>query len=74
MGKNKSLSGADLDPNAVAYPCGLVAKSVFTDTFNISTADDPFVLQPIKIDSSNIAWKSDVDYKYKNQPGDYKQI
>ena len=26
-----------LDGNAVAFPCGLVAKSFFNDTYNIST-------------------------------------
>jgi len=30
-GSRTSVSGKDLDENAAAYPCGLVAKSVFTD-------------------------------------------
>ena len=50
-----------LDPEAVAVPCGLVAKSMFTDTFTLN-------LGPIAItmDDSKIAWQSDVEYKFKN--------
>ena len=40
-----------------AYPCGLVAKSLFNDTFTLSG---------VTFDKSNIAWKSDVEYKFKN--------
>lgn len=54
-------------PDAVAWPCGLIAKSVFTDQYTLL---DP-ASNPITIDSSNIAWKSDVEYKYKN--GDVAQ-
>ena len=59
----------------VAIPCGLIAKSVFNDTFLLSSA--PFTTNGaltlntssgyIPIDSSNIAWKSDVEYKFFNQ-------
>ena len=68
-----SVSGGNLSApgNAtnVAIPCGLIAKSVFNDTFSLST--QPFTGKNqstglISIDSSNIAWKSDVDYKFKN--------
>ena len=51
-----------LDPNAPAFPCGLVAKSLFNDTFVLK--DQSGAEQAI--DSSNIAWKSDVEYKFKN--------
>lgn len=69
-----SVSGGNLSATAnasnVAIPCGLIAKSVFTDTFKLSSK--PFVgsTSPglITIDSKNIAWKSDVDYKFFNQP------
>jgi len=46
-----------------AFPCGLVAKSFFNDTFTIYRQGDS---KPIVIDDNNIAWKSDVDYKFKN--------
>lgn len=29
-----------LDPNAAAFPCGLVAKSYFNDTFELWRSDD----------------------------------
>lgn len=45
-----------------AYPCGLVAKSYFNDTFELYDNS----LTNITIDDSNIAWKSDVDYKFEN--------
>lgn len=36
MGKTLAVDGVTvLDPDAVAYPCGLVAKSVFNDTFSL---------------------------------------
>lgn len=31
MGKVKSVNGSNLTGSATAYPCGLIAKSVFTD-------------------------------------------
>lgn len=73
MNKTIAADGiTPLDPDAVAYPCGLIAKSLFTDAYNITTQDDPFVLKPIPMSSNNIAWKSDVEYKYKNQAGDWR--
>mgnify|MGYP003457025709 FL=1 len=35
MEKNKSISGLELDPNEVAVPCGLIAKSFFNDTYQL---------------------------------------
>lgn len=52
------------NPSGVASPCGLIAKSVFTDTFTLRDKNNNL----ITIDDSNIAWKSDVDYKYKQAP------
>jgi len=40
-----------------AHPCGLVAATVFNDTFK---------LQNTKIKETGIAWDSDKDYKFKN--------
>ena len=66
-----SLNNQTLNASAVAIPCGLIAKSVFTDTFMISTqpwtgTNTTSAGSNITIDDSNIAWKSDVDYKFKN--------
>lgn len=71
-----SINGQLLNASAVAIPCGLIAKSIFTDTFLISSqpwtgTNTTSAGSNITIDDSNIAWKSDVEYKFKNQPGDY---
>ena len=36
LGISKSVSGRDLLPTDPANPCGLVAKSLFNDTFNLT--------------------------------------
>ena len=62
MGKVLAVDGVtQLNPKDIAYPCGLIAKTVFNDTYAIF-----FGSQPITIDDSNIAWQSDVDFKFKN--------
>jgi len=33
LGKKFTVDGTELDDNAPANPCGLVAKSYFTDSF-----------------------------------------
>lgn len=64
MGVTKSVNGADLAENDIAYPCGLIAKSVFTDSYAMSSTED--MNTPVPIDDSDIAWKSDVAFKFKN--------
>jgi len=57
-----------------ANPCGLVAKSLFNDTYVFyNTATNPTSLSTsardaakIDIDDTNIAWKSDTENKFKN--------
>ena len=43
-------------------PCGLVAKSIFTDTYKFLSPTGT----NIPIDEKGIAWQSDIDYKFKN--------
>lgn len=62
-GSRTSVSGKDLDENAAAFPCGLVAKSVFTDKFTSFTDSEG---KSYEFDDSDIAWESDVEYKFKN--------
>lgn len=50
-----------LDPNDPAMPCGLVAKSFFTDTYSLRSESG----RNIGIDSNDIAWESDKEYKFK---------
>ena len=62
LGRDVAIDGTKLDPEEPAFPCGLVAKSFFNDTFELWKEGSV----NITIDSSNIAWKSDVEYKFKN--------
>lgn len=58
-----------------AIPCGLVAKSMFNDTFKIFkgtkdnqclSTDTSCTSNEIEIKQKNIAWTSDVMYKFAN--------
>lgn len=62
-----------LDPSAVAIPCGLVAKSLFNDTYQLNRNEDFSADGLVEFDFSDIAWKSDVDFKFKNLPGDWEK-
>lgn len=56
----------DEDP---AIPCGLVAKSVFNDTYELWREGDKSRGEAdvnITIETNNIAWTSDVTYKFRN--------
>lgn len=65
----------ELNPTDTAYPCGLIAKSIFTDTFVMYSEDPDTVTDAsvVEFDTSNIAWKSDRK-KFKNQDGDRKAL
>ena len=52
-----------MDDNWPAIPCGLIAKSVFNDDFELVNLDENKVQ---KIDSTDIAWDSDVKYLFHN--------
>ena len=52
LGFSVSMMNTPLDPEAAAYPCGLVAKSFFNDTFTLYKPDG----SKIDIDIDNIAW------------------
>ena len=58
----KSLDGNELDPNEVAHPCGLIAKSYFNDTYELKRIGRN---ETINISDEKIAWSVDKD-KYKN--------
>lgn len=56
-----------MDGSKPAIPCGLVAKSVFNDTFVLEKkGENGGANTPITISEKNIAWSSDLTYKFKN--------
>lgn len=56
-------STADMsDPSNVINPCGLVAYSVFNDSFALHDKNGVM----IALNESGIAWPSDLQYKFKN--------
>ena len=67
MNKKKNYYGDNLDPDDVAIPCGLIAKSYFNDDFIEWTIVDKFnenkIIYP---NCKDIAWKADKELKYKN--------
>lgn len=63
----KNFDGSPLQDDAPANPCGLIAKSLSTDKFSIFKGETAQPDEkPVTPDFSNIAWKSDVAYKFKN--------
>ena len=68
MGKTIAFDGVTaLSANATAWPCGLIAKSVFTDTFSLADSSG----NNIPMYKTQITWPSDKGYKYKNGPGNW---
>ena len=69
---NVSFTGKPLKPDAIAYPCGLIAKYRFTD--RIALIDSS--AKAIPIDSNKIAHSNDRDTKFKNHgnPGDIQWL
>ena len=57
----------ELDPNELAIPCGLIAKSFFNDEYKLfkKNTENNELIQ-ISIDETDIAWQADKDIKYKN--------
>lgn len=58
-----AVDGTELDPNAVAIPCGSAARGRFNDTFSLTAASGDKVFD---ISNKGIAWQTDVDNKFKN--------
>ena len=55
-----------------AFPCGLVAKSLFNDTFTLYRGNETDADKLITINTDDIAWESDKENKFKNLP--YEQM
>ncbi len=68
MGKTVAVDGTALQPNNTAWPCGLIAKSVFTDTYTLADSNG----NTIGLFRDQITWPSDKGYKFKNGPGNWQ--
>lgn len=55
-----------LDPEAIATPCGLIARSFFTDTYQLfhTNADGSRGAQVV-INENGIAWPDDIGNKFR---------
>lgn len=58
-----SYTGQALASASLAYPCGLIGKFRFTDTFSITDASS----NAVAINSGDIAHGNDIDHKFINQ-------
>jgi len=57
---NDNIKDCCLNDTIIANPCGLIAKSFFTDTYKIYLHNTQ-----IAIDENNISWNVDRTYKFK---------
>ena len=76
MQRSHSLNGTPLDPEAVAVPCGLFAKTFMNDTYQVYSQKpdmENLELARLIIDDSDIVWEEQ-KIKYKNLPGDWESI
>jgi hypothetical protein len=65
--QRKNVNGNVMSDSEPAIPCGLVAKSFFNDTFEFwQKGKDGNPDTEIDIINDNIAWTSDITYKFKN--------
>lgn len=68
LGRGSNLKSWDnstvLPDYGVANPCGLIARSVFNDTYNLTDAAGNY----INIDESGISWPQDKGTKFQRAP------
>ena len=50
-----------MESTALASPCGLIAKSIFNDTYTITNSAN----KSFTISDKDIAWPADREYKFK---------
>ncbi|KAL4467017.1 hypothetical protein ABPG74_010614 [Tetrahymena malaccensis] len=63
--KLKSLDGSILNPQSVAYPCGIRAYDLFQEIF---TVQNPQTNKNYDISHSGISWQYDIDNMKNQQP------
>eukprot|EP01125_Pyxidicula_operculata_P001392 TRINITY_DN11284_c0_g1_i1.p1 TRINITY_DN11284_c0_g1~~TRINITY_DN11284_c0_g1_i1.p1 ORF type:complete len:307 (-),score=46.65 TRINITY_DN11284_c0_g1_i1:111-1031(-) len=59
-------SSNSTSPDSFYLPCGLIARSLFNDTFRVFNSSG----QPVPLSTEGVAWKSDIDSKFNNPPKD----
>lgn len=69
LGIKTTLSGKRLDDDEPANPCGLMARTVFNDTYTLEQMDGT----PIFIDETNISWPSDREHRFA-YPENYRDL
>ena len=57
-----SWGGVALDPNALASPCGAIARTYFNDSFQLLYSSN---FSTLTINETDISWPGDVGGKYK---------
>jgi len=60
------LDGPAGDPSSLISPCGLVAFSVFNDSYQLFQGSSSTESPEIPLNENGIAWPSDLQYKFKN--------
>ncbi|CAD8176348.1 unnamed protein product [Paramecium pentaurelia] len=65
MGKTVAIDGTPLEPTAPAIPCGLIAQSLFNDTFDISYQVSNGTVYKVEASNQGIAWPTDLEL-YQN--------
>ena len=63
LGISRTVSGRILEPYKAANPCGLIAKSVFNDTYQLVNST-----HNIFINETDIAWPEDKKYRFIKPP------
>ena len=71
LGINKSKDGTILPPDAPANPCGLIARSLFNDTYKLYLNKDSS--NEVLITSQGIAWESDLKGRYE-RPENWEKV
>lgn len=66
----KSYNNSE-DPDDVYLPCGLIARSMFTDSFRmvkLASNETGGVELPVSMSMEGVAWNSDIERKFDNPP------
>jgi len=68
IGVTESYGNVPLNLSANANPCGLIAATLFNDTFSFTVNGDYPEQANMIIDETGIAWPSDIGTKFVDPP------